>query len=286
MDKINLKKILDSFNGSETELYNLVNFLDIPSHKFNGADYCKLLYKSMYKFHERNGIENILKYQVPISIGRDVSYSEFKQYLYKLQEYEIKIDLLPNVANHFDNICRIAAIKLLGAGDWCWTRIYSSKITGQDIEEFGKMYLSVDNKDLYRFACLLLEKCIETGLEDYEYKVNNDENVTRSDNVVIFFTKDNFNKYISLINQILAENPDIKLNQQNVLAYSIDDNIKVARDYNDGSVSYTSKVCQKIMLLKEKEYDNEQIVELIAGDTKKYVSDIFDLAKENKYKKR
>ena len=40
------------------------------------------------------------------------------------------------------------------------------------------------------------------------------------------------------------------------------------------------------MLLKEKEYDNEQIVELIAGATKKYVSDILDLAKENKYKKR
>ena len=51
MDKIELKKILDSFDESETELYNLINFLDVPSHKFNSVDYYELLYKSMYKYH-------------------------------------------------------------------------------------------------------------------------------------------------------------------------------------------------------------------------------------------
>lgn len=146
------------------------------------------------------------------------------------------------------------------------------------------MYLSVDNKDLYKFANLLLEKCMELGLKDYEFKVNSNDKITRCDNVVIYFTKDNLNKYISIINQILTENFDIQLNQQNVLAYSVDDNIKIAKDYNNES--YTDKICDTIIQLRQSGLTNEQIVELVSEQTEKDIDSILSLLDLSSNKKR
>lgn len=278
MDKMKLKKLLDSFDGDENDLYKEINFVNIQSNEFNSNDYKDLLYKTMYLFHRMHGIESIYsKYQIPVIAERNISYSDFKKYLEELQKYEIDIELLPGVKNHSDNIIRIAASKLLDMGNWDWTRIYSSKLTGKDIAEQGKMYLSVDNKDLYMFANLLLDKCLKQGIEDYEFKVNNDDNKTRSDNVVIYFTTENFSKYISLVNQIISENPGIQLNAQNILGYSINSNIKIAKDYENGKESFTSKVCKTIIALRQRGVDNSEIIESIDSATQKYLSDIIKL---------
>lgn len=278
MDKMKLKKLLDSFDGDENDLYKEINFVNIESNEFNSNDYKELLYKTMYLFHRMHGIESIYsKYQIPVIAERNISYSDFKKYLEELQKYEIDIELLPGIKNHSDNIVRIAASKLLDMGNWNWTRIYSSKLTGKDIAEQGKMYISVDNKDLYMFANLLLEKCLKQGIEDYEFKVNNDDSKTRSDNVVIYFTNENFSKYISSVNQIISENPSIQLNAQNILGYSINSNIKIAKDYENGKESFTSKVCKKIITLRQRGIDNSEIIESIDSATQKYLSDIIKL---------
>lgn len=284
MDKIKLKEILDRFDGDKNELYKSITFLDIKSNSFDNDEYNELIYKNMYIFHKLHGIENISsRYRVPILVDRNISYLEFKNYLNKLKEHKIQIDLLPNVRNHFDNVFRLSVNKLFWNG-WNWLQISSSKMMGQNIEKFGKMYLSVDNKDLYRFANLLLEKCMELGLKDYEFKVNSNDKITRCDNVVIFFTKDNLNKYISIINQILTENFDIQLNQQNVLAYSVDDNIKIAKDYNNES--YTDKICDTIIQLRQSGLTNEQIVELVSEQTQNHVNSILNLLDLGSNKKR
>lgn len=278
MDKIKLKKLLDSFDGDENDLYNAINFVNIQSNQFNSNDYKELLYKTMYLFHRMHGIESIYsKYQIPVIAEKNISYSDFKKYLEELHKYEIDIELLPRVKNHSDNIVRIAASKLLDMGSWNWTRIYSSKLIGQDIAEQGKMYISIDNKDLYMFANLLLEKCLKQGIKDYEFKVNNDDSKTRSDNVVIYFTTENFSKYISLVNQIILENPSMQLNAQNILGYSINSNIKIAKDYENGKESFTRKVCKTIIALRQRGVDNSKIIESIDSATQKYLSDIIKL---------
>lgn len=266
MDTAGLKIILDLFQGDANDLYDSINYISMKSNKFNVTDYFELLYKTMYLYHRKKGIENISKkFQLPIIIDREISYDKFKKYLNELKQYEIKLGLLPNVRNHFDNVLRLSANKLLGIGGVSWSKVYSSKITGQEISECGKMYVSVDNKDLYKFANLLLEKCLENGLNDYEFKVNDNEEKTRCDNVVIYFTNENFNKYISIIEQIFIENPDIQINQQNVLAYSINDKIKIAQDYDNGNVSYTNKLCNAIIVLRDQYgLNNEQIIEIIS----------------------
>ena len=276
MDVIRLKQTLDSFNGSEIDLYNAINFIDKPSNEFDYYDYNEVLYKFMYLFHKKYGIENISKvYKAPLIVNRDISFAEFKQYLEELKKFKIKVNPdLPNVKTYFDNIYRVASYKLLDRDSW--TKVYSEKITGEDVSDVGKMYLSVDNRDLYKFANLLLDQCLDLGLEDYCFKVNADDSLTRRDNVVIYFTSDNFYKYISMINKILADNPNILLNEQSALGYSINENIKIGFDFDDGAVSYTEKLCKMILNLLQEGKSSEVVAEYVNKYMEKRVTEFLN----------
>ena len=265
MDRLLAKKIIDSFNGNVESLYDKINYIDMESNNFNIDDYYELLFKTMFLYHLINGIESVsMRTQLPFVIDRNISYNEFRRQLIKYKEYELKIDLLPNIKNYFDNIIRLASSKLLGMSDWRWTRVYSSKVTGKENNNcVGKIFISVDNKDLYRFANLLLAKCLENGLTDYEFKINNDDSKTRRDNVVIYFTLENFSNYITIINRIIEENPDIKINSSHPFGYEVNDYIRVGLDYNNGNESFTERICNIICGLKKKGISTEEIIDYL-----------------------
>ena len=81
----------------------------------------------------------------------------------------------------------------------------------------------------------------------------------------------------NIFNQIISENPGIQLNNQNILGYSINSNIKIAKDYKNGNESFTSKVCKTIIALRQRGVNNREIIESIDITMQKYLSDIIKL---------
>ena len=228
-------------------------------------------------------MENVRKdLNLPIVIPNDIDYEQFLKYLEELKQHKVRLELRPDVKSFYDLIMISFKNRLLNMTDPSWTKIYSSTLTGNEIKEIGKMYISVDNKDLYRFATLLLDKSLYYGLEDFESKVNNDEEITRRDSVVIYFTEENMGKYISLVNQIIAENPNIQLNEQNPLGYSIGKNICVGKDYENGSESFTSKVCKTIVALKNQGINNTTIVDGVDKALGEHLKPVINLLEQEK----
>lgn len=276
MDKIRLKQILRNFNGNENDLYEHVNVVDKEHTDFEPLYYNEIVYMSMYLFHMKYGIDKLSKNNfIPKLFDRNINYDEFKNAMKQYKYIDFHSDLLPNENNLFQEIWRLAESKLLSRDDW--TKIYSSSIYGNEVSEVGKLYVSVDNKDLYQFAGLLLTKCLKNNLYDFEFKVNNNSKLNRADNLVIYFTKDNLNTYISLINQILKSHPEFQVNESHVLGYSLDDNIVLAKDYKNGGESYTAFVCKAIMKLRESGYGDEAIIEMVDSATQNHMSDVLQL---------
>ena len=272
MNKIKLKEILDNFKGDYTELYDEVTVVSHDMNQFDSDYYDEIVYVFLFMFNYKYGIDKLSKNGIiPRLFGKVESYDEFKLLLNKYKEIDFHNDLLPNEFNLFDEIWRLAEVKLLNRDSW--TKIYASAITEREVKEDGKLYVSVDNKDLYQFALKFFIRCLEKGIKDCEFKVNNDERVTRRDNVVIYFTKENLNLYLEAIREIIQEIPDIKINEGHLLGYEIEPGIAMARDYKDGN-SYTEKFCKAMIVLKEKRVPNQQLVELLEQSSSKYLGDL------------
>ena len=183
--------------------------------------------------------------------------------------------LRPEIKNYNQMLILVCLNRLVHNEDW--VHILSSQITKKDIDVLGKLYISVDNKDLYGFANMLLDCCVTEKLEDVEFKVNNNENVTRRDNVVIYFTKNNFSKYISIITRIIKENPNLQFNSQNPLGYSVDNNICIGSDFEGGTKSFNDACCKKIVELREKGWEDGDIVDSLDIAIKNHLSNIIEL---------
>lgn len=279
---MNLLKGIDE----NTDLYRKVNLIDMPSNSFNHEDYYDLLFRGMHLYHRLYGIESLIKnvkFALPIHIDKNVTFDEFMNYINELRNYELKIEILPNVKNHADNIIRLAAGKVIRLDDWSWSKIYSENFTGVEEKVDGKMYLSVDNEHLYWFAIKLFEGCLKNGILDFCFKVNNNESKTRSDSVVIYFNEENYGKYLELINQIIMENPGIKFNRQNVLAYPINDYVRIAKD--PSSTSFTDYFCKVIMKLKKEGYNDEEIATIVKLEIEIFLADLLKLEVPGIYKK-
>lgn len=275
MDKIRLENILHGFNGNFYDLYKKINVIDKKNTNFDPTYYNELVYSCMFLYHLNFGIESLSKNgNVPKLFDKVDSYEEFKLLLNEYKKIEFHNKLLPGETNMFQEVWRLAEYKILSKD--AWTKVYSSSIYKKDVNEDGKLYISIDNRHLYQFACLLLTKCLKAKLNDFEFKVNNEPSINRRDNVVIYFTKDNLNKYLMVINQLLEECPNIQINESHILGYELENGVVVAKDYEDGS-SFTEKVCDSIITLKIDGYDDGDIIELLEETTNKHLMDILKL---------
>ena len=140
----------------------------------------------------------------------------------------------------------------------------------------GKIYLSVRNEQLYLLADEILKKITQVGMVDYDFKVNCNPEISRRDGIVIYFNRNNFKKYISIIESIKREHPEIDFKEPNCFAYSYNDFIGIGKDYKDGN-SFTGKCCDMIgeLDLSGTEYSFEDIEKSI----NEHLKDVIDMCK-------
>ncbi len=275
MDKIRLIEAINSSELDYLDMYKKVNVIEKQKTNFNVESYQEIVYLQMYMFHLKNGINNLSKDKnIPELFHKKISYGQFKMELEKYKNIKYKNDILPGIDNLFQEIIRLANFKLLDRG--YWTKIYSSSVSGEVEKEIGKLYVSVDNSCLYQFACLLFTNCLKNGIYNYEFKVNNDEEINRTDNMVIYFTKENLNDYLHIIDELKQIYPDFKLNYSHILGKEISSGVVIAKDYKDGS-SFTEKVCKTILELRKKGYDAETIANLIEESIDTHLESVVSL---------
>ena len=273
MNKYKLKEIIETCDNDYDKLYEKINVIDKDQTDFNQLYYDEIVYLSLFLFHLKYGIDKLSKNGIiPNLISKVDSYESFKIELEKYKNIEFHSDLLPDETNLFQEIWRLANYKLLSQ-DFSWTKIYSSSIYGNAIKEDGKIYISIDNKDLYQFACLLLTYCLKSGINDFEFKVNNDSSINRTDNVVIYFTYENLNKYLEIIERIKNDYPEMLINQCHILGEELSSGVAIAKDYEDGS-SFTEKICKAINKLKESGIPSEKIVDMISESVSEHLSQV------------
>lgn len=284
MNKIELQRILQDFDGDYNDLYRKINILDKESTSFDSLYYNEIVYLCMFLYHLKFGIETLDKNgNIPKLFDRVETYEEFKMLLNEYKKIEFHNILLLEEKNMFQEIWRLAEFKLLSRDSW--TKVYSSSIYKKDINEEGKLYLSVDNKDLYQFACLLTTKSLKEKILDFEFKINNDFSINRRDNVVIYFTKENLNKYLSVIDQIIEENPSIQINAGHMLGHTLSNGVVIAKDYKDGS-SFTEKVCNAIIVMKKHGYENDQMIDLLDEKVTIHLTDVLEIVNDQTKKRK
>lgn len=152
--------------------------------------------------------------------------------------------------------------------------------------ETVKIYLSIDNSSIHFFANQLFLTCLERGYYDFDFKINNNESTNRRDNVVIYCNKDNFGLYVGLIQELLAECPNIKLNSPHLLGVPYDDKIYCGMDSEDGKTSYTDKLCQLMYSGLQKGKTAEEIAAIIESHKDKQMSLFKTLARQSQGKKQ
>lgn len=279
MDKI---RVIDAINNSDldySELYNSINIIDKEKTCFDPESYREIVYLSMYLYHVKKGIHTLSKNgNIPEIIPKDISYEQFKKELEIYKSMSFYNEFLPDISNLFQELNRLACDKLLHQ-DY-WTKIYSSYVTGDELQEAGKIYVSIDNSYLYQFAYHMLTNCIKKHLYDYEFKVNNDSTINRADNLVIYFTTKNLNTYLDIIEELKQQYPNFRINCSHMLGKEISDGVVIAKDYEDGS-SFTEKVCKTILGLKKQGYDTETVVEAIDDSIDKYLESVLSLISDN-----
>ena len=126
-----------------------------------------------------------------------------------------------------------------------------------------KLYLSVDNSSLHHFANLFLISCLEYGYTDFDFKINKNESINRSDNVVIYCNDKNFGQYVKLLQEIIQNNPNIIFNKPHLLGIPCDEHIYCGMDFNNGKVSYTDQICKTIFDALNNGKNPEEIIRII-----------------------
>lgn len=275
MDKIRLIDAINSNKLDYNDIYDKVNVIKKKKSNFNIESYNEIVYLQMYIYHLKNGINTLSKNgNIPELIPKRISYEQFKIELEKYKNIEYKNEVISEIKNLFQEIIRLANFKLLDKG--YWTKIYSSLTSYEEVKETGKLYVSIDNAYLYQFACLLFTNCLKNGIYNYEFKVNNDQEINRTDNLVIYFTEDNLNSYLSIINELKQTYPEFNFNYSHILGKELSDGVAIAKDYKDGS-SFTEKICSTILELRKKGYDAETIVNSIEGSIDTHLESVTTL---------
>lgn len=275
MDKIRLIDAINSSKLDYNDIYDKVNVIKKKKSNFNIESYNEIVYLQMYIYHLKNGINTLSKNgNIPELIPKRISYEQFKIELEKYKNIEYKNEVISEIKNLFQEIIRLANFKLLDKE--YWTKIYSSSTSYEEVKETGKLYVSIDNAYLYQFACLLFTNCLKNGIYNYEFKVNNDQEINRTDNLVIYFTEDNLNSYLSIINELKQTYPEFNFNYSHILGKELSDGVAIAKDYKDGS-SFTEKICSTILELRKKGYDAETIVNSIEGSIDTHLESVTTL---------
>ncbi len=207
----------------------------------------------LYLYYKENDLQALTKSELPFNIEKGLDFKDFCEWLNKYKLYYSFSELIKD-DNYYDLISRALSNrgKVIESFDWkSFQKDRLENKTSTTSPNFSyKIYLPIANDSLEYFALRLLGKCVGKNI-DYDFKINNNPNISRSDNVVVYASDENFNDYINVINSIL-ENGNITLNesQQHLLAFPYSKGISVAPYIDNGKESFSSIVCNRIFELK------------------------------------
>lgn len=105
-----------------------------------------------------------------------------------------------------------------------------------------KLYMSIDNSDLCFVATKIIQECLKRNRHDFSFKVNLKESVNRRDNLVIYCTEENLQFYYNILK---LSTHKAKVNGPHLLGYKLGKNIYGGNDFDDGTVSYSEKICDE-----------------------------------------
>ena len=105
-----------------------------------------------------------------------------------------------------------------------------------------KLYMSIDNSDLCYVATKIIEECLKRNRHDFSFKVNLKESVNRRDNLVIYCTEENLQFYYNILK---LSTHKVKVNGPHLLGYKLGNDIYGGNDFDDGTVSYSEKICDE-----------------------------------------
>ena len=224
---------------------------------FNGFN-SEMLYDDLIVIKKATNFNNLelTKFLVAYSLlSKSIISSE------QIIEYWSKLDRVdPNkitkLNNSLDNI----------NPDWVGVIVPNSnseKESSNSKTKSLKIYLSIDNNSLHLFANKFLLSCLDRDYTDFDFKINKNPNINRRDNVVIYCNEENFGKYVSLIQEIVQNNLEIKFNQPHLLGIPYDEHIRCGIDFDDGKTSYADKICESIFNGLQNGKTPEEIVRLI-----------------------
>lgn len=249
----NLKnKLLEIYSQPNLDADDLYKFIiykkcnqDIKS-KYNS--YLNNL--CLYLYYKTSNLQALTKIVLPFELERGLSFDLFCVQLEKYKLYEFQNSFLQR-DTYYDLIFRalVNRNRVIKSDGWKAIQKNNLENTKNNLNEnFAyKIYLPIANESLELFSMRFLAKCNGRNV-DYDFKINDDPSISRSDNVVVYATNENFNDYIKIIEDIIKNDSRIKINydQQHLLAYPYNDYISIAPYIDNKFESFSSIICNEI----------------------------------------
>lgn len=241
--------------------------------------------------HNFNGFHpNMLYNDLIIIDGKDSEFTQEEQrefivaYLLYQQNALTKKHYDRAISNIWKAIEKIDGLaeKLEGLSS-SWLDIRGTNATPEDNKL--KLYISVDNSDIHYFANKLISKSLEREYDDLDFKINNDRTINRRDNVVIYCNAKTFGKYIEVVEEILQQNPDLKLNNPHLLSTQYSEHIFVGMDPSDNKTSHTELISNALYKGLSNGQKPEILVQMIEEKLKKDEPEVRALAEVTSSKK-
>lgn len=131
-----------------------------------------------------------------------------------------------------------------------------------------------------------LAKCSGRNV-DYDFKINDNSSISRSDNVVIYATDDNFEAYIKIIEDIIKNDSRIKINydQQHLLAYPYNDYVSIAPYIDYKGESFSSIICNEICNLRKQSLSFEDFYQSVVMMISNHFNEIKETQTKNSNKR-
>lgn len=105
-----------------------------------------------------------------------------------------------------------------------------------------KLYMSIDNSDLCYVAIKFMQECLKRNRYDFSFKISLKESVNRRDNLVIYCTEENLQFYYNILK---LSSYKARVNGPHLLGYNLGNNIYGGNDFENGTVSYSDKICDE-----------------------------------------
>ena len=244
MNKQRLKEKIKSFlNEHHTVLLpNLLyeELIDADSESdINKEDFERLLILNRFLRESYTGENDI-----------DGGYTEYERYF-------------ASVKKNYPDIYREMIEKEYGEH---WKKIYNPNLCFNNKKQIGKIYLSIDKKDLANFAFELLSQIAfkPNQIDDYNFKINNGEQGNRTDNLVIYlYSHEDLYKYLEIIAAILRYFPQIRINESHLFGEEVQKGVVVVSGEDEGRISISSIICRYICELVQKGVSLDDIVDSV-----------------------